>query len=118
MEKGHEIFSQERTIHDYERKIQDLERLIGHKEVDIALLKNILTGVSAERKKIILIREYKDEYGLNKVLKILGLAKSSIDSWKKVVEERLCYYNFFRRHSALSNKSPIQYLREKGNITL
>lgn len=51
MEKGPEIFRQVRTIHDYERRIQELERLIGHKEVEIALLKNFLTGVSAGRKK-------------------------------------------------------------------
>ena len=51
MEKGPEIFSQETTIHDYEKKIADLERLIGHKEVEIALLKNFLIGTSPERKK-------------------------------------------------------------------
>ena len=52
MEKGPEIFSQKTTIHEYERKIQELERLIGHKEVEIALLKNFLTGVSPERRKL------------------------------------------------------------------
>jgi transposase-like protein len=51
LEKGPELFSQKTTIHEYERKIQDLERLIGHKEVEIALLKNFLTGSSPERRK-------------------------------------------------------------------
>lgn len=51
MEKGPEIFSQATTIHDYERRIQELERLIGHKEVEIALLKNFLTGISPGRRK-------------------------------------------------------------------
>ena len=51
LEKGPEIFGQSTTIHDYERRIQKLERLIGHKEVEIALLKNFLTGVSPGRKK-------------------------------------------------------------------
>ena len=51
LEKGCEIFGQSTTIHDYERRIQELERLIGHKEVEIALLKNFLTGVSPGRKK-------------------------------------------------------------------
>ncbi|MDH7514228.1 MAG: transposase [Clostridiales bacterium] len=51
LEKGPEIFRQDTTIHEYERKIEELERLIGHKEVEIALLKNFLTGVSPERRK-------------------------------------------------------------------
>ena len=51
LEKGCEIFGQSTTIHDYERRIQELERLTGHKEVEIALLKNFLTGVSPGRKK-------------------------------------------------------------------
>jgi len=51
MEKGPELFSQQTTIHEYERKIQELERLIGHKEVEIALLKNFLAGSSLPRRK-------------------------------------------------------------------
>ncbi len=51
MEKGPELFSQKTTIHEYERKIQELERLIGHKEVEIALLKNFLTGSSPVKRK-------------------------------------------------------------------
>lgn len=51
LEKGPEIFCQDTTIHEYEKKIADLERLIGHKEVEIALLKNFLTGTSPERTK-------------------------------------------------------------------
>ncbi len=51
MEKGPELFSQKTTIHEYERKIQELERLIGHKEVEIALLKNFIAGSSPEKRK-------------------------------------------------------------------
>jgi len=51
LEKGPEIFSQDTTIHEYENRIAELERLIGHKEVEIALLKNFLTGTSPEKKK-------------------------------------------------------------------
>jgi transposase len=51
LEKGPEIFSQDTTIHEYEKRIGDLERLIGHKEVEIALLKNFLTADSPGRKK-------------------------------------------------------------------
>lgn len=51
MEKGPEIFGQKTTIHEYENKIRELEQLIGHKEVEIALLKNFLTGASPERRR-------------------------------------------------------------------
>jgi len=51
MEKGPELFSQKTTIHEYEKKIQELERLIGHKEVEIALLKNFLAGSSPGKRK-------------------------------------------------------------------
>ena len=39
-EKGPEIFSQDSIVAEYERRIAGLERLIGRKEVEIALLKN------------------------------------------------------------------------------
>jgi transposase len=42
LEKGPEIFAQDTTIAEYERQIAQLERLIGRKEVEIALLKNFL----------------------------------------------------------------------------
>ena len=51
IEKGPELFGQENTIHEYERKVRDLERLIGQKEVEIALLKNFLAGALPERRK-------------------------------------------------------------------
>jgi len=41
-EKGPDIFSQNSVVAEYERRIADLERLIGKKEVEIALLKNFL----------------------------------------------------------------------------
>ena len=41
-EKGPDIFSQDSIISEYERRIAELERLIGRKEVEIALLKNFL----------------------------------------------------------------------------
>lgn len=41
-EKGPDIFSQHSVVAEYERRIADLERLIGKKEVEIAFLKNLL----------------------------------------------------------------------------
>lgn len=42
LENGAEVFSQEGTIAEYERRIAELEQLLGKKEVEIALLKNFL----------------------------------------------------------------------------
>lgn len=51
LEKGAEVFGQRGTIQEYEEKIRELEQLIGHKEVEIALLKNFLGGTSPRRRK-------------------------------------------------------------------
>ncbi len=42
LEKGPEIFAQDNLVAEYERRIAELERLIGRKEVEIAILKNFL----------------------------------------------------------------------------
>ena len=42
LEKGPEIFARNGTVAQYERRIAELERVIGQKEVEIALLKNFL----------------------------------------------------------------------------
>jgi transposase len=42
LEKGAEVFAQGDTVAEYERRIAGLERLLGKKEVEIALLKNFL----------------------------------------------------------------------------
>ncbi len=42
LEKGPEVFSRDWDITEYERRIAELERLLGKKEVEIALLKNFL----------------------------------------------------------------------------
>ena len=42
LERGPELFSQDTTVKAYESQIQDLEQVLGKKEVEIALLKNFL----------------------------------------------------------------------------
>jgi transposase-like protein len=42
LEKGPEVFASNEVVGEYERRIAELERLLGHKEVEIALLKNFL----------------------------------------------------------------------------
>jgi len=51
IEKGPELFGQKTTITEYEKKMRELEQLIGQKEVEIALLKNFLAGASPERRR-------------------------------------------------------------------
>ena len=42
IERAPEIFAEETTVNEYERRIRDLELLLGRKEVEIALLKYFL----------------------------------------------------------------------------
>ena len=42
LEKGPEIFAKGDTVAEYERRIAELEQLLGKKGVEIALLKNFL----------------------------------------------------------------------------
>lgn len=42
VERGAELFERDGTVAEYEHRIAELERLVGHKEVEIALLKNFL----------------------------------------------------------------------------
>ncbi len=42
LERGPELFAEDNTVQQYERRIADLEQLLGKKEVEIALLKNFL----------------------------------------------------------------------------
>ena len=42
LEKGSELFARDGTVAQYEQRIAQLERLLGKKEVEIALLKNFL----------------------------------------------------------------------------
>jgi len=42
LEKGPELFARDNSIQQYERRIAELEQLLGKKEVEIALLKNFL----------------------------------------------------------------------------
>ena len=42
MERGAEVFGGGETVRGYEQRIRELERLVGQKEVEIALFKNFL----------------------------------------------------------------------------
>ncbi len=42
LERGAEIFAEDNTVQEYERRLAELEQLLGKKEVEIALLKSFL----------------------------------------------------------------------------
>ncbi len=42
LERGPELFARDNTVQEYERRIAEMEQLLGKKEVEIALLKNFL----------------------------------------------------------------------------
>jgi transposase-like protein len=46
LEKGGEVFGKDTTVAQYEKKIKELEQLLGRKEVEIALLRNFVEGSS------------------------------------------------------------------------
>jgi hypothetical protein len=43
LERGPELFAEAPEVKEYERRIAELEQLLGKKEVEIALLKNFLS---------------------------------------------------------------------------
>ena len=44
LEHGAEVFGGKKEVKAYEKKVAELERMLGQKEVEIALLKNFLRG--------------------------------------------------------------------------
>jgi transposase-like protein len=48
MEKGPEVFAEDTTIQDYERRIAELEQLLGKKEMEIALSPALRAGASVK----------------------------------------------------------------------
>ena len=70
VDRAPEIFVEETTVNEYERRIRDLEQLLGRKEVEIALLKK-LPGperLSVE-KKVALVRRARGTHGLAAALR-------------------------------------------------
>jgi transposase len=44
LEHGPDVFGSDEEVERYEKRIAELERLVGRKEVELALLKNFLGG--------------------------------------------------------------------------
>jgi len=46
LDNGAEVFGKDKTVARYEKRIKELEQLLGRKEVEIALLRNFAEGSS------------------------------------------------------------------------
>ena len=46
LENGPAVFGKDTTLATYEKRIKEMERLLGRKEVEIALLQNLMDGSS------------------------------------------------------------------------
>ena len=46
LENGPAVFGKDKTLAAYEKRIKEMERLLGRKEVEIALLQNFMDGSS------------------------------------------------------------------------
>jgi transposase len=46
-----EIFGQKTALQEYKKRISELEQLIGHKEMEIALSKSLLAGNSPGKRR-------------------------------------------------------------------
>jgi transposase len=44
MERGAEVFSGDEEVKRYEKRVAELERMIGQKEIELALSKNFMGG--------------------------------------------------------------------------
>jgi hypothetical protein len=55
---------------------------------------------------------------LKKENRLLFWEQEDFESLREVVNIRIRYYNRVHKRSALCNKAPMKYLREKNNLTL
>jgi transposase-like protein len=46
LENGAEVFGKDRTVMEHEKKVREMEQLLGRKEVELALLKSFLDSSS------------------------------------------------------------------------
>jgi hypothetical protein len=85
LERGPESFEPDGSSSELDRRIEELERSLGRKEVESALLFKRLLGpqrLSTEQ-KVALMQEVRVEYGLAPALVALNLARST-SHWHEV----------------------------------
>ena len=76
VERAPEIFAEETTVKEYERRIRDLQ-LLDKKEVEIALPKLLEPERLSVKAKVALVRGARGTHGLAAALWAVGLARST-----------------------------------------
>ena len=71
------MFGGSEEVKEYEDRIGQLERMLGQKEVEIALLKNLFFRELNLDERIELVAVRRCEHGLNRCLEALGVSKGT-----------------------------------------
>ena len=89
VERAPEVFAEETTVNEYERRIRDLEQLLGKKEGGDRPSKKLLgpEGLSVEA-KVALVSGTREAYGLGPSLRAVELAHST---WHHHTRTRVSY---------------------------
>lgn len=77
LDRGAELFAEDGTVQEYERRIRQLEQLVGKKEVEIALLKLLGPGRMSSERKVELADRARSVFGLTPALAALELPRST-----------------------------------------
>ena len=94
LERGAEIFTEDDSVQEYERRLADLEQLLGKKEVEIALLRTSWAGTDrAASGKWRWPSAAQGPYGLAPVLASLELPRST---WYYHQRRRVSYSQKYR----------------------
>lgn len=76
LEHGAEVFGR-KEVKAYEKRIADLERMLGHKEVEVALLKIFWGRTLTLKEKLELVQQHREQHGLKRCLEILEVSKGT-----------------------------------------
>ena len=79
LEHGAAIFGGNRDSKQYERRIAELERVLGQKEVELALLKGFFGGSLTVDQRVALVNRHRRRYWLNTCLGALGLSRGNME---------------------------------------
>ncbi len=78
VERAPEIFADETTVNEYERRIRNLEQLLGKKEVEVALPRYLGRERLSAKARVALVSGAREAHGLTAALRAAGLARSTL----------------------------------------
>lgn len=77
LEQGAEVFGGSEEVKEYEERIGQLERMLGKKEVELALLKNFFFRELSLDERMELVDKHREGHGLNACLRALNVSKGT-----------------------------------------